>query len=335
MNAQNFEFSSVHDETLLESLSSLLGTEIIKGVVSVPPELGKGSVVRKEFDPGLVLVCWNFQLNADIVFVKKMTPSSEEGRSFFINYLISVDNILMKSPSLKQKFNLNGSLNVLFLPDDADLLFEIKAGTSVKVVTVSVRPGWLKREFDEMGDTFSDYLHQMIHAEKPSVFMESSTPEEFKRLGDMLNNSSAIPNGILNLKPRVMTLVADFFSRIYNTPILDVLESKVLHYQKMQEVEQILKNHIEKSLPDIETISRMVAISVSTLKRHFRAVYGMGVYEYYLTLKMEHAKRLLLEKDVTVNEIAALLHYEKVSSFIDMFKKHQGYSPGTLRRRAS
>ena len=49
---------------------------------------------------------------------------------------------------------------------------------------------------------------------------------------------------------------------------------------------------------------------------------------------MEHAKRLILEKHVTVNEVAAILSYEKVSSFIETFKKHHGYSPGQLKRKS-
>jgi AraC-like DNA-binding protein len=154
-------------------------------------------------------------------------------------------------------------------------------------------------------------------------------------LDELLRSSADIPKGMLNLKPHIMTLIADFFSRIYNKPVADVLESKIMHYQKMLQVEGILRSCMEKNLPDIETIARMVMLSVSTLKRHFKLAYGKGVYDHYLEMKMEYAKRLLMEKDLSVNEVATMMNYEKVSSFIDMFKKHQGCSPGILRKKAS
>ena len=41
----------------------------------------------------------------------------------------------------------------------------------------------------------------------------------------------------------------------------------------------------------------------------------------------------LLEKMMTVNEIADMMGYEKVSNFIDIFKKHHGFSPGAIKKR--
>lgn len=335
MSPIRFQFDSVHDESLIISLGDLLGAPPENGVIKVPDPFGTGTIVRKELEEGLVLICWDFSLNAEVIFSKQLMPKKSNGRSLIINYLLSASDVVMESPSLKRKFQLKGGLNILLLPDDIDLNFEVKPGIIVKVVSVSVTPEWLIKEFANTQPQFTEYLQQVLHSNKPPVFLESSTHDEFRMLDDVVKRSLEIPNGILGLKPRISTVVADFMSRIYKKPIAEVLESRILHYQKMLDVEAILKAHIEKVLPDIETVARMVTLSVSTLKRHFKVVYGKGVYEYYLELKMEHAKRLLMERDISVNEVAFLLHYEKVSSFIDMFKKHQGYSPGTLKKRAS
>lgn len=335
MSPIRFQFSSVHNESLIISLGELMGVQPVNGVINVPAPFGSGSVVRKELEEGIVLICWDFQLNAEVIFSKLLAPLTTDGRSFIINYLLSASDIIMDSPTLKKKFKLNGGLNILVLPDDIDLNFEVMPGVEVKVVSVSVKPEWLMKEFGSTQPGFTKYLRKALHNDKPPVFMESSSHEEFRILDGVMKHALEIPNGILSLKSRMTTLVADFLFRIYRKPIGDVLESKIMHYQKMMEVEEILKDHIEKVLPDIETVARKVTLSISTLKRHFKVVFGKGVYEYYLELKMEHAKRLLMERDISVNEVAFILHYEKVSSFIDMFKKHQGYSPGTLRKRAS
>lgn len=62
-------------------------------------------------------------------------------------------------------------------------------------------------------------------------------------------------------------------------------------------------------------------------------MFGKSIYEYYLELKMDYAKRLLMERPLSVNEVASMLDYEKVSNFIDMFKRHHGITPGVLRHK--
>lgn len=335
MNNIRFEFSSVHEETLINSLAEFLGTSPVNGALRVPAQYGRGIIVRKELDNGLVLVCWDFQLGANVTFAKQTGKKTVGGRSFIINYLIAADNIVMESPSLKKKFYLRSGLNILLLPDDADLDFHILAGTIVKVVSISVKPEWLMHEYEGFNPAFTEYLYQLICAAKPSVFMESATADEFKTLNAVLNNTEAIPAGVVGLKPRIMMVLADFLTRIFQKPITEITESRLLHFIKMQEVEAMLRDYIEKELPDIDSIARSINLSISTLKRHFKIIYGKGVYEYYLSIKMEHAKRLLIESDISVNEVAYRLNYEKASSFIESFKKQHGFCPGEIRKKAS
>ena len=84
--------------------------------------------------------------------------------------------------------------------------------------------------------------------------------------------------------------------------------------------------------PGIHFIAKKVALSESTLKRYFKVLFNQTVHEHYLQLKMEHAKQLLVQDDLPVNEVAGRLKYEKVSSFIDAFKRLFGYSPGQLKK---
>ena len=61
-------------------------------------------------------------------------------------------------------------------------------------------------------------------------------------------------------------------------------------------------------------------------------MFGKSIYECYLEKKMDYAKRLLLEKPLTVKEVAYRLGYEKTSNFIHIFKKFHTYSPGHLKK---
>jgi AraC-like DNA-binding protein len=106
-----------------------------------------------------------------------------------------------------------------------------------------------------------------------------------------------------------------------------------LYYEKVKEAETILLSYIQKSPPRTCIIAKMVALSESTLKRYFKLIYGKSIYEYYLNKKMEMARTLLLENPFTVNEAAERMGYEKVSHFIEIFKKHHGCSPGSIKKK--
>jgi AraC-like DNA-binding protein len=57
-------------------------------------------------------------------------------------------------------------------------------------------------------------------------------------------------------------------------------------------------------LPSQKQLAREFALSESTLKRHFKAVYGKTMHDYYLEKKMELAKWLLQERKISVSETA-------------------------------
>jgi AraC-like DNA-binding protein len=219
---------------------------------------------------------------------------------------------------------------------DAVLVFEVPGGGTLKLVNICVSVPWLKKELGEAAPSFLHFLNELGQPGKhPAVFMEYSPPDEYRALRELNPSALQDQRGVLYLKAKIFSLMADFFTRIFLHSTQEAPDSKILYHEKMLEVEHLLKGHLEKSLPDIGVIARQMALSVSTLKRHFKLMFRKSIYDYYLELKMEHARTLLSEKPLSVNEVACMLDYEKVSSFINIFKKHHGFSPGMLRRKSA
>jgi AraC-like DNA-binding protein len=106
---------------------------------------------------------------------------------------------------------------------------------------------------------------------------------------------------------------------------------RTLQTQTIQQVEQRLVQSLEDMLPSQKQLAKEFALSESTLKRHFKAIYGTTMYDYYLEKKMALARWLLQERKISVSETAYRLGYEKVSAFICTFKKYQKVLPGSLK----
>jgi len=82
-------------------------------------------------------------------------------------------------------------------------------------------------------------------------------------------------------------------------------------------------------------ISRMVGLNEYKLKLLFRRYTGMGMFEFLMRLRLEKARRLLIETDMPMKEICSLAGYKRISSFITGFKKHFRETPGGIRRSRS
>ncbi len=91
----------------------------------------------------------------------------------------------------------------------------------------------------------------------------------------------------------------------------------------------IMKN-LDRPL-NISSLSNEFRISDFTLKRIFKAAFNQPVHRFILEKRLESAKRLLLETNYPVKEIASLTGLGSSSSFTDAFHKRFGIPPAEFR----
>jgi AraC-like DNA-binding protein len=81
----------------------------------------------------------------------------------------------------------------------------------------------------------------------------------------------------------------------------------------------------------IEEIARDAGMSSSSLQRHFRAAYGMTVFEFVRNAKLDEARRVLMQDGISVNEAAYRAGYSSAANFATAFKRRFGVSPKHVR----
>jgi len=94
----------------------------------------------------------------------------------------------------------------------------------------------------------------------------------------------------------------------------------------LSRVEHHLCLHYRKEFPGIERLSRISAMSPTSLKTKFKKYYGDTLFGYYQKNKLEHARKLLDNK-VPVKVVATEIGYSNPSHFTLAFKKEYGFSP--------
>lgn len=82
--------------------------------------------------------------------------------------------------------------------------------------------------------------------------------------------------------------------------------------------------------PTIAELAIEVGLNQLKLKRGFRSLFGTGVYSLFQRHRMERARELLHQHNVT--ETALTLGYSNISHFSAAFRKQFGMLPGQARR---
>jgi LacI family transcriptional regulator len=85
----------------------------------------------------------------------------------------------------------------------------------------------------------------------------------------------------------------------------------------------------------VGAVAKHVHATVRSLRRHFHAALGRTRMEEIARLRLERAKRLLVESDEPIKQLASNCGYRDVKHFHKVFRADEGTTPGEycLRRR--
>ena len=109
---------------------------------------------------------------------------------------------------------------------------------------------------------------------------------------------------------------------------------KELSAKPINEVTAFLRENVCVSLT-IEQICRKTAYSKAYLFRVFKEKTGKTIMHYFMELKIERAKQLLKENELSVREISESLAFNTPDYFTKVFKRFTGLTPLAYKRRST
>ena len=83
----------------------------------------------------------------------------------------------------------------------------------------------------------------------------------------------------------------------------------------------------------VERLARVSGVSQAHFARSFKHAFGLPPHRYLLTRRIERAKALLRDTEMSITEIAFQTGWDSLGTFGRTFKDITGESPSTLRTR--
>jgi len=95
--------------------------------------------------------------------------------------------------------------------------------------------------------------------------------------------------------------------------------------------EFIDENYCDDQL-SVAMIGKKMGAQSAYLSKLFKEAYGISMLDYIGSVRVQHAKRLLREKNLSVEETAAKVGFIDSNAFIRIFKKFENITPGKYKK---
>ncbi|GLI10443.1 hypothetical protein YDYSG_64760 [Paenibacillus tyrfis] len=99
---------------------------------------------------------------------------------------------------------------------------------------------------------------------------------------------------------------------------------------------EFVKRYTEEHLSEdvsLDLIADKLNLSRGYVSTYFKEKTGMNFSDYLHHVRIRHAQELLLDLELKIQDIALRLGYQNVNSFIRMFKRYSGMTPGEYRKK--
>lgn len=114
---------------------------------------------------------------------------------------------------------------------------------------------------------------------------------------------------------------------------IDFVADKTMTYKYeyiVQHATEYINSNYEKELT-VENIAKVIHVSHYYLCHTFKEIMNCSIKQYIIRIKIGKAQALLLNLNLTIDEICAMVGYKNNRHFVETFKKIQGVTPHQYR----
>lgn len=161
--------------------------------------------------------------------------------------------------------------------------------------------------------------------------------ELLKRVQDTYKNIIDVNDDPVELKNMYAYKNIEEYTEIVYELFLQINEKIIGEFedykskQKIQEALQYIQTHYNKDL-NMAVVSNYISMNYSLFSLAFKKYTGINFVNYIKDLRINEAKRLLVDTDKKINEISMLVGYENEKHFMKIFKTMHGVSPSEYRK---
>lgn len=301
---------------IIRAFAQAIGATISGRFVYIPPSKGGGYLTGFSWGSDLRMMVRHYYLKEDIVIER--TNELADGQDDVIFLLSGVYSSLQAPKHLVPEL-----ANVFICVQALSALMEMPSNTLFGSVTIAVSRPYLRHLFGEIDHPV---VASLLQAKGNFAFETDISPQLIQTAVDMLH--PPVPEGLENhyYKLKCEELLCYVVALLMQREAGPMRKLHIDDFKSIYVIKQHLQSHLDEA-PDIASLARQAHMSQPKLRKLFKQTFGKGVFEYYQSMRMQEAARLLTEKGLTVSEVGFRLGFTNMSHFSRVFEAYTGRKP--------
>jgi len=201
-----------------------------------------------------------------------------------------------------------------------------------KVFEINLLPDFFKRFLPRQEKAFFQFLKAMDRGENSTLspYHYPIIPEMHCLIQEIINCNRKGLYKRLFLEAKVTELLLLQLEQISSIQQPSTHQLKKSDVERMHAVKDFLNAHLDQPYTLLE-LSQLFGTNEYSLKKGFKKVFGTTIFNYWSTIKMNQAKQMLLDENMTISEVSEKVGYKNPQHFTTAFKKRFGYPPSHIR----
>ena len=248
---------------------------------------------------------------------------------FLLQFILNGAVTFSLNKTLSTTFSLNTNMyNLFFIPPSKHTLKHLNP--EKKVLNIYFTESFVS---SKMGACF------IINSKKYQQAKRDNEIYSFFNTGLMINGQlRTIVNEFLNCSFEGITKHSYLESKLTELTLIALASNqsesttntlKEDEKKCLASIEKHIRTHLKEDLT-IEKLSVLAGFNTSKFKSIFKQVYGMPVFKYITSLRIEKAIHLISNHDYTIAQASYEVGYKNPQHFTVAFKKKLGYLPSQL-----
>jgi len=285
--------------------------------IDIPKSKGGGYMTGFSWGGDLRMMIRNYYLH-EAVFLERANELAEgqedvvfQWRGIFPPQVHDDQQLIPERPS------------IMICRHAAYAMMEMPSNTSFGNVTIAVSRKYLHQLF---GHIDHPVVAKVLEARENFVFETDVSPDIIATSSEMLGDR--LPESLARhyYKLKCEELLCYTFALLLKREEVPAIGAHIDDIKAIYAIKAYLETHLDEP-PKIAKLAQNAKMSEPKLRKLFKQTLGRGVFEYYQSLRIQTAARLLEDKKMTVSEVGYQLGFTNLSHFSRVFEQHVGIKP--------
>lgn len=307
-----------HGSGIMQEFARAIGATTEGRYFHIPENKGEGYITGFSWEnKKLRMMVRNYYLKEEVILER--TNELAEGEEAVIFMLSGI----FQSPLPTEKQPLSEQASVFISMQTVFSALTMPSNTFFRSIGIAVSRKYLHQLF---GDIPHPVVTSILESRENFAFETAISPEMIKIANEIVHHP--VQESLVShyCKLKCEELLCYIFNLLMQREPLPTSNIHIDDIKAIYAFKLLLQLNVNEA-PDIAIQAREAGMSEPKLRKLFKQMFGKGVFEYYQSVRMQEAARLLKEQRLTVSEVGYQLGFTNLSHFSRVFEQHTGMKP--------